>query len=94
MKKVLGIIVILFLVGFLVISNKVKPALADLTGSAVDSTANKADLFQITNSTGTTSSQINWESMVRSTVGAVNWTAIVFSNNSVNWNQVILPTAP
>lgn len=56
-------------------------------------TVAKANLFKDETLAGNLQS-VNWETMVRSTVGAVNWSAIVLSNNSVNWAQVILPTAP
>lgn len=69
-------------------------AWADTSGLVADLVANKADLMQIYTSAGAGPQQVNWETMVRSVVGAVNWSAIVTSNNSVNWAQVILPTAP
>ncbi len=70
------------------------PAFADLPGAVVNDRAAQADLIQIWDNAAGQYQGINWAVMVRSTMSAVNWQAIVQSSNTVNWAQVVLPTAP
>jgi hypothetical protein len=61
---------------------------ASLTPTAP--TKSSIDVFNI----GGVTSGVNWQQMVYQTVASINWTAINFSNNNVNWSQLYLPTAP
>lgn len=67
---------------------------ADQTSLPAISTGKKStDIFQVYgNAVNTGGAGVNWTQMTNEIVAGINWTAIVFSSNSVNWAQLPLPT--
>ncbi len=70
------------------------PVFADAPGLTVNDRAAKADIIQIWDSAAGQYQGINWATIIPSVMAGVNWQAIVQTTNTVNWAQVVLPTAP